>query len=376
VAASIVLAGCSSQDDDSGKQADPKVSASSARPSVSASKKRPADKLIVITWCETINAGYRTQQKFTIDGARAGEPAYFNVVPADGLTDATRVGCNSSLTGAEMASAFMGGYDTIVTTKTENGSRHAGLTYSIDTVPEPVNGVPSSVPDNFHDITGIAADSLGTVLDTPGAVGPNKKIYFTRETVGADGADSTYQLMAGDPNTPAKPIRTLKEDGNVFFPPNATKPFIDSDGNGSGRGCYVKGGAYGFEGTTQGLHFGTQDQLTADKGKLYPVTDVDDTLDPFYVYDQHHLLASTQEGIYNVVISGDTVKATSIVSAPGHYIGDALLFGDNIVYLVSDDKGEVSLYVSPLNSGTEKRVYQFPSGTTGHVNILGMSSTS
>lgn len=374
VALCLALAGCSSQDD--GRQTGAS-NTSSTQSSTQAPKKQPASKkLVVVTWCDTLHPGYRTQQKFTVDGARVGDPAYFNVVPADGMTDATRAGCNSALTGAEMGSAFMGGYDTIITTKTENGSRHAGLEYSVKTVPEPVNGVPSSKPDNFFDITGISADSLGTVLDTPGAIGPDGKVYFTRETVGADGADSTYQLMAGDPNTPAKPVRTLKEAGNVFFPPNATKPFINTDGNTSGRGYYVKGGAYGFDSDTGRLYFGTQDTLEAGSGKPYTVTGTDDMLNPFYVYDQHHLLASTQEGLYDVRISGGTAKASLIVSAPGHYIGDALLIGDDIVYLVSDDKGDISLYVSPLSGGAEERIYQFPSGTTGHVNILGMSNAS
>ncbi|HSW91056.1 MAG TPA: hypothetical protein VLG09_00235 [Candidatus Saccharimonadales bacterium] len=370
----LTLTGCSLQDDDQSTGTD-RSSTPSAQSSVGAVKKQPAGDLIVMTWCDTLHAGYRTQQKFTIDGARIGDPVYFNVVPTDGMTDATRAGCNSSLTGAEMASAFVGGYDMIVTTKTDNGSRHAGTEYSVKTVPDPVGGVPSSNPDNFYDITGIGADSLSTVLDTPGAVGPDGKIYFTRETVGADGADSTYQLMAGDPDTPAKPVRTLKEAGIVFFPPNATKPFINSDSNASGRGCYVKGGAYGFDGSAQGLYFGTQDQLTADKGKLYAVTGASDMLNPFHVYNERHLLASTQEALYDVTISGDTAKAIPIVSAPAHYIGDAKLVGDNIVYLVSDDKGVVSLYVSPVSGGTEKSIYQFPSGTTGHVNILGTSAS-
>ncbi|MFJ8196957.1 hypothetical protein [Streptomyces sp. NPDC096152] len=236
------------------------VRASSTTPSASASKRRQSEQqLVVITWCDTLNAGYRAQQKFTLDGSRVGSPVYFNVTPVDAMTSATQAGCMHSLSGAELRSVFTADYDTIVTTKTDNGSRHAGFEYSVSSVPETSDGgAADPTPNNFFDLTGIPADSLMKVLDTPGAVGPDKKVYFTREVDGETGSDATFQLMAADPNTPAKPVRALEEGGTVFFPPNATKPSISTTGDVSGHAVYVKGGAYGFEGTQDGLNFGTQ----------------------------------------------------------------------------------------------------------------------
>ncbi|MFJ8196956.1 hypothetical protein [Streptomyces sp. NPDC096152] len=97
---------------------------------------------------------------------------------------------------------------------------------------------------------------------------------------------------------------------------------------------------------------------------------------PFHVYDGHHLLASTQEALYDLALSGHKIAAKKILSAPGHYLGDALLVGSTIMFVAGDDKGEQSLYTLPVTGGTEKRVYQFPANTTAGVNILGTADAS
>ncbi|MFG3149079.1 hypothetical protein [Streptomyces sp. NPDC048243] len=370
----LATACSSNQTDSSNKDQRP----SSARPSAQAQQTQPREQLIAITWCDTLHAGYRTQQKFALDGSRSGSPVYFNVTPVDATANATQAGCNNNLSGAELRSAFTADYDTIVTTKTDNGSRHAGFESSVSSVPETgEGGAPDPTPDNFYDLTGISADSLQEVLDTPGAVASDKKVYFTRETDGESGSDPTYQLMVADPDTPATPVRSIKEIGNVFFPPNATKPFVNTGHTSSGANAfYAKGGAYGFEGADGGLKFGSQPELEADKGTLYKVPDAGDILRLFHVYDRRHVLASTQEAIFDLTLSGSKVKAKKILTAPGHYLGDALLVGDTIIFIAGDDKGESSLYTVPTAGGSERRVYQFPAGTTAAVNILGTANSS
>ncbi|MGW1070832.1 hypothetical protein ACWD4F_40850 [Streptomyces aureus] len=377
LASGLALAtACSSNHGDSSdKDRWPSGASPSAQNSAEA---QPKKELVAVTWCDTLHPGYRTQQKFALDGSRFGSPVYFNVTPVDAVTNVTQAGCTSNLSGAELRSAFTVDYDTIVTTKTDNGSRHVGFEGSVNSVPETgEGGVPDPTPNNFYDLTGIAADSLQRVLDTPGAVTPDKKVYFTRETDGESGSEPAYQLMVADPNTPAKAVRSIKEDGNVFFPPNATKPFVNTGDTFSGAGAfYVEGGAYGFEGSDGGLKFGSQPDLEAGKGILYKTPDISDTLHPFYVYDRHHVLASTQEVIFDLTVSANNVTAKKILTAPGHYVGDALLVGDTIIFIAGDDKGESSVYTVPATGGTERRVYQFPAGTTGAVNILGIANAS
>jgi hypothetical protein len=341
--------------------------------------------LVAVTWCDPHpqKAGYRTVQKFDLNGTPVGKPAYFNVALTEvTATGATEASCSSGINGAEMSSAFVGdSYDAIVTTKVYGSNNvHEGFEYSVSSVPAITNGssTPDPTPNNFYDITGLSPDSATKVIDLPGAMSPSRKVYFVRVETQVGSDTQVYVLMKGDANTPAKPIRQVVDPGAVFFAQNDAVPYIASDDNTAGRGVYIKGGTYGFEGTSGALNFGTQQQLSTGNGTSYKVTGIGDTdiLHPFHVYNKQHLLASTQEGIYDVTISGNKATAKKLFDATGNYIGDAQLVGNTIMFNVNTDAGDNALYTVSVTGDTWKKVHSFPHGSTGDVNILGTVNAS
>jgi hypothetical protein len=384
IAGSLVLtAACSSQSHhDNGSKST--INAPQLHVPQHAQGTQTAQQLVAVTWCNQQNTGYRTVQKFDLNGTPVGKPAYFNVAPT-GRTEmgATEAGCSSGIDGSEMSSSFVVGsnFDTIVTTKAfDSGSIHEGTEYSVKGVPAITDdsGAPDPTPNNFYDVTGLRPDSATKVIDLPGAMSPSGEIYFVRVETQVGGNAQVYVLMKGDVNTPAKPVRQVVDPGAVFFGQGSTEPYIASGSNMAGRGVYVKGGTYGFEGTSGALNFGTQQQLSTGNGTSYKVTGVNDTdiLHPFQVYDKQHLLASTQEGIYDVTITGDKATAKKLFDATGNYIGDAQLVGDKIMFVMNTDSGDSALYTVSVTGDAWKKVHSFPHDSTGGVNILGTVNAS